>query len=393
MLQKTYKSIQMFIKLEASSGIILFLMALFALILSNSSLAPYYFSLQHLQIHLALGQKDFEFSLLHLVNEGLMSIFFLLVGLEIKREMLKGELSSIKRSILPFAAALGGMLVPSMIFLIINRQHPENWPGFAIPMSTDIAFSLGIIALLGQRVQSSLKIFLTALAIIDDLGAILIIAFFYTQDVYWLSLGLAFLCFCLLSFLNYKQIYHSVTYLSLGFLLWFLILKSGVHATVAGVLLAMVVPLDLSSSKISPLKVWEQNCHPWVAFIILPLFAFLNTGIEMDNFRLIHLMEPITLGIILGLTIGKFIGIFCFSKLLVKLKWAHLPQNSNYNSFSGIAIVCGIGFTMSLFIANLAFDSSNTTILAAIKMGVFVGSGLSAVIAYVWLYSLAYNKK
>jgi Na+:H+ antiporter, NhaA family len=358
---------------EASGGVVLMGAAALALVVANSPVSGAYFAVLHSYV---LG-----LSVLHWVNDALMAVFFLLVGLEIKREMLDGQLSTWPRRALPGIAALGGMLVPAVIYLAFNSGsdgHPRGW---AIPSATDIAFALGVLSLLGPRVPISLKVFLTALAILDDLGAVLIIAVFYTGDLNLYALGGAAFVLVLLSGLNRAGFTDLKPYLLLGIVLWFLVLMSGIHATLAGVALALTIPLRVSPGKpedaASPLHQLEHALQPWVAFLIVPVFGFANAGVSFSGMSFESLLNPVPLGVALGLFVGKQVGVFAFSWLVIRMDWADLPANATWAQFYGVALLCGIGFTMSLFIGLLAFPTS-PELQDATKLGVLFGSALSA---------------
>ena len=374
------KLFHQFTQLQTAGGILLGIATLIALFLANSPLESYYQNL--LQLTLNLGNLHLSF--LHFVNDGLMTIFFFLVSLEIKRELIQGELNSIDKALLPTMAAIGGMIVPALFYLFITHGHSEYTPGWAIPMATDIAFSLGVLSLLNKKIPNSLKIFLTALAIIDDLGAILVIAIFYTQQIGWLYLILAFACLIALIALNYFDINRFLPYLLFALPLWFFILKSGVHATIAGVLFGLTIPLRNSKQQPSLLNKLEHQLHPWIAYAILPIFAFANAGLSFAGLHWKTLAHPLPLGIIAGLFLGKQLGILSASWLAVKAKWAKLPHKANWQHIYGTALICGIGFTMSLFIANLAFSASETSSL--VRLGVLSGSALSGVLGYLVLF-------
>lgn len=374
------KLFNQFTQLQTAGGILLGIATLIALFLANSPLDSYYQNL--LQLTFNLG--DLHLSFLHFVNDGLMTIFFFLVSLEIKRELVQGELNSVEKALLPTMAAIGGMIVPALFYLFINHGHSEYTPGWAIPMATDIAFSLGVLSLLNKKIPNSLKIFLTALAIIDDLGAILVIAIFYTQQIGWLYLILAFACLIALVALNYFNINRFTPYLLFALPLWFFILKSGVHATIAGVLFGLTIPLRNSKQQPSLLKRLEHQLHPWIAYAILPLFAFANAGLSFTGLHWNTLAHPLPLGIIAGLFLGKQCGILSASWLAVKAKWAKLPHQANWQHIYGTALICGIGFTMSLFIANLAFSDSESSSL--VRLGVLSGSALSGILGYLVLF-------
>jgi NhaA family Na+:H+ antiporter len=362
-----------FLKSGAAGGVLLMLSAALALVIANSPAAPLYFA--------TLGAYVAGLSVLHWINDALMAVFFLLVGLEIKREFLEGQLSSWSRRALPGIAALGGMVAPALIYLAMTRGDSTATSGWAIPTATDIAFALGVLALLGSRVPVSLKIFLTALAIIDDLGAVIIIALFYTKGLSFPMLGLAGACIVALIVLNRMNVTRLWAYLGLGALLWFFVLKSGVHATLAGVALALTIPIgdgsDSDEPEHSPLHTLEHILHPWVAFLIVPIFGFANAGVSFAGMTPASAFAPVPLGIALGLFLGKQIGVFGFSWIAVKAGFAAMPAKTNFIQLYGIALLCGIGFTMSLFIGALAFDSPE--LAKATKIGVLLGSVASAV--------------
>ena len=381
-----------FFKLEAASGLVLLISAVIALIISNSNFSQLYF--ETLQSYLLIGINNIglKMSLQHWINDALMAVFFFFVTLEIKREFVLGELSSPKQALLPIIAAIGGMLVPALIYIYINFGNGDTINGWAIPSATDIAFSLGVLSLLGSRVPISLKVFLTALAIIDDLGAIIIIAFFYTGDLSIQYLSLLLLTFIALLILNKSGIKKFLPYLILGLILWFFTYQSGVHATISGVLLANVIPHRKKNEEYSLLTKIEHNISSYVAFGIMPLFALANAGVSLDGINLESFLSPVPLGIVLGLFVGKQIGVFLFSIISIKLKIAQMPNNANWMSFYGVGILAGIGFTMSLFIGNLAFVE-NIEYIDGVKIGVLTGSLLSALIGYSLLLLTAKNRK
>jgi NhaA family Na+:H+ antiporter len=359
-----------FLDSEAAGGLILMAAAALALVIANSPLAPAYFS--------ALAAYIGPLNLSHWINDGLMAVFFLLVGLEIKREFLDGQLSTWPRRVLPGIGALGGMAVPALIFLFINRGSPEVLRGWAIPTATDIAFALGVLSLLGNRVPASLKVFLTALAIIDDLGAVVIIALFYTAGLSLPYLAGAAGVLVVLIVLNRVRVLRLLPYLVLGALLWFLVLKSGVHATIAGVALALTIPLRRSPGighdlDASPLHRLEHALHKPVAFLIVPIFGFANAGVSLAGFGLGTLAQPLTLGIALGLVLGKLVGVFGSAVLAIKSGLADTPANARLSHLLGVALLCGIGFTMSLFIGLLAFPDS-PDLQSNVKIGILAGS-------------------
>ena len=373
-----------FFKLEAASGLLLLISAVIALIISNSDYSTLYF--ETLETYLFVGINNFgiKMSVLHWINDALMAAFFFFVTLEIKREFLQGELSNRKQALLPIIAAIGGMLVPALIYIYINFQNTVTLNGWAIPSATDIAFSLGVLSLLGSRVPLSLKVFLTALAIIDDLGAIVIIAIFYSGDLSIIYLSLLLLTFIGLLMLNRLNIKKFLPYLILGLILWFFTHESGIHATISGVLLATVIPHRKKENDFSLLIKVEHKISPYVAFGIMPLFALANAGVSLNGVNFNSLLSPVPLGILLGLFVGKQIGVFLFSIVSIKLKIAQMPNNSNWVSFYGVGILTGIGFTMSLFIGNLAFADS-TQYMDGVKIGVLAGSLLSTLVGYFLL--------
>ncbi len=373
-----------FFKLEAASGLILLISAIIALVISNSSYDSIYFDTLNKYIFIGIKNFGIKLSVLHWINDALMAIFFFFVTLEIKREFIQGELSSIKQAILPIIAAVGGMLVPALIYIYINLETPETLTGWAIPSATDIAFSIGILSLLGSRVPLSLKVFLTALAIIDDLGAIIIIAFFYTSDLSIKYLGLIIITFIILIMLNRFGVKKFLPYLVVGLCLWFFTHESGIHATIAGVLLAISIPHRNKEHDFSLLVKIEHRISLYVAYFIMPLFAFANAGVSLAGITFSSLLSPVPLGILLGLFIGKQVGVFIFSYGSIKLGIAQMPTNSNWVNFYGVGILTGIGFTMSLFIGNLAFVE-NTQYIDSVKIGVLAGSLLSTLIGYFLL--------
>ena len=381
-----------FFKLEAASGLVLLISAVIALIISNSNFSSLYFETLQSYLFIGINNIGLKMSLHHWINDALMAVFFFFVTLEIKREFILGELSSPKQALLPIIAAIGGMLVPALIYIYINFGNGDTINGWAIPSATDIAFSLGVLSLLGSRVPISLKVFLTALAIIDDLGAIIIIAFFYTGDLSIQYLSLLLLTFIALLILNKSGIKKFLPYLILGLILWFFTYQSGVHATISGVLLATVIPHRKKNEEYSLLTKIEHNISSYVAFGIMPLFALANAGVSLDGINLESFLSPVPLGIVLGLFAGKQIGVFLFSIISIKLKIAQMPNNANWMSFYGVGILAGIGFTMSLFIGNLAFVK-NIEYIDGVKIGVLTGSLLSALIGYSLLLLTAKNRK
>ena len=384
MINYISKPFKWFFKLEAASGLVLLFAAIIALIISNSNLSDLYFSTLNKYLFLGINDFGLKLSVIHWINDALMAIFFFFVTLEIKREFLQGELSSIKQAILPIVGAVGGMLIPALIYVYINLDTPGTLNGWAIPSATDIAFSIGILSLLGSRVPISLKVFLTALAIIDDLGAIIIIAFFYSGDLSINYLLLIFVTFILLIVLNKFGIKKFIPYLILGLFLWFFTHESGIHATIAGVLLACSIPHRKKEHDFSLLVKIEHGISPYVVYFIMPLFAFANAGVSLEGLTFASLLAPVPLGILLGLFVGKQIGVFLFSYASIKLGFAQLPSNANWVSFYAVGILTGIGFTMSLFVGNLAFIE-NTQHIDGVKIGVLSGSLLSTVIGYLLL--------
>lgn len=390
MLTSIYNAYREFIKLESASSILLLIGAILALVMSNSSWEHVYATLIH--THFVIWDIDVkppEFW----INDGLMAIFFLTVGLELKREMQEGQLSDPSQITLPILAAIGGMVVPALIYVAFNWHEPTTLNGWAIPAATDIAFSLGVLALLSNRVPFSLKIFLMALAIIDDLGAIVIIALFYSgHELHLLYLAFAALLLVIPWILfHWKGITNLTVYIIIGLVLWFCVLKSGIHATIAGVALAFVIPNVKDSHGHSPLHRLEHILHPWVAFGILPIFAFANAGVSFEGMTLGILWEPVPLGIVLGLFVGKQIGVFGFAWLTVKLGFAELPEKATWLTIYGVALLCGIGFTMSLFIGALAF--TDPKYMNEVRLGVLLGSFLSAIVGYLVLWIATVGKE
>ena len=390
MLRYLSSPFKWFFKLEAASGLVLLLSAIIALVISNSNLSELYFETLESYVFLGLNNFGLKLSVLHWINDVLMAIFFFFVTLEIKREFIQGELSNIKQAILPIIAAVGGMLVPALIYVYINFGNTETLNGWAIPSATDIAFSLGVLSLLGSRVPISLKVFLTALAIIDDLGAIVIIAFFYSGDLSVTNLSMMLVSFIILLTFNKFGIKKFLPYLIVGIFLWYFTHESGIHATIAGVLLAMTIPHRKKEKDFSLLIKIEHAISPYVAFGIMPLFAFANAGVSLDGLSLASLLDKVPLGILLGLFVGKQLGVFIFSYVSIKLKIAQMPNNSNWFNFYGVGVLTGIGFTMSLFVGNLAF-AENLQYMDGVKIGVLTGSLLSTLFGY-FLILLTPNK-
>ena len=390
MIQQITKPFKYFFKLEAASGLVLLFAAILALIISNGQLSNIYFST--LEKYIILGTKEFglKLSVLHWINDVLMAIFFFFVSLEIKREFLQGELSNPKQAMLPIIGAVGGMAVPAFFYIIINYSDSTTLNGWAIPSATDIAFSLGVLSLLGKRVPISLKVFLTALAIIDDLGAIVIIAFFYSGNIEIKYLILMLVSVILLVGLNKFKVKSFIPFLVVGVFLWDFTHQSGIHATIAGVLLALTIPHNIKNNKESMLLKLEHGLSPYVAFGIMPVFAFANAGVSLEGLTFKTLLNPVPLGIVLGLFFGKQIGVFVLSYISIKLKFADKPTGSTWPALYAVSILTGIGFTMSLFVGNLAF-ANNLEYIDGVKIGVLTGSLLSTLFGYFLL--LIFSKK
>jgi NhaA family Na+:H+ antiporter len=391
-IDKPLEMIREFFKLQAAAGILLGMTAILALIMNNSPLAGFYDLILTTPVVFQFGAFAIEKNLLLFINDGLMAIFFLLVGLEIKREILEGQLSSKEQVILPAVAALGGLAVPALIYAYINWGDSNAISGWAIPSATDIAFALGVITLLGNRIPESLKVCLVAIAIIDDLAAIIIIALFYTENLSIVSLGIGLIAILILYALNKKGITKLSPYIVVGIILWACVLKSGVHATLAGVVLAFFIPLR-AKNKLggSPARSLEHGLHPWVSYAVLPIFAFANAGVSLKGLSVEMIMQPITLGIALGLFFGKQIGVMAFTAIGVATKLCVLPKGVSWAQYYGMSLITGIGFTMSLFIGTLAFnDASNQT---AVRLGVIIGSLLSGVTGYLLLKFVSKEEK
>ncbi|NMN68008.1 sodium/proton antiporter (NhaA family) [Candidatus Pelagibacter ubique] len=384
MIKSLSKPFKWFFQLEAASGLVLLIAAIIALYVSNSNFSSLYFDTLNTYLFIGINSFGLKLSVLHWINDLLMAIFFFFVTLEIKREFIQGELSNFKKALLPIIAAVGGMVIPALFYIVINFGNSETLNGWAIPSATDIAFSLGILSLLGSRVPISLKIFLTALAIIDDLGAILIIAFFYSGDLSVSYLSLILVSYISLLILNKLGIKRFLPYLIIGSFMWFFTFKSGIHATIAGVLLASIIPHRIKTKDFSLLIKLEHAISPYVAFMIMPIFAFANAGVSLTGLSFSSLLQPVPLGILLGLFIGKQVGVMIFSFIAVKSGVAEMPDNSNWFSLYGVSILTGIGFTMSLFVGNLAF-MENTEYMDGVKIGVLAGSLLSTLFGYFLL--------
>jgi len=379
------KTLQRFFQNDAAGGICLIIAAALAMFLANFSLTGQtYQEFLAMPVEFRVGSLDISKNMLLWVNDALMAIFFLMVGLEVKREMVQGSLASSRQAAFPVIAALGGMALPAVLYLAFNFSDPITLHGWAIPTATDIAFALGILALLGNRVPVALKVFLMALAIIDDLGAIVIIALFYTSSLSLTSLAVAVAAIVVLALLNMFNVRRTGIYILVGAILWVAVLKSGVHATLAGVILGFFIPLQEKKGH-SPSKQLEHVLHPWVSFLILPLFAFANAGVVLSGVTMDSLTSHLPLGIMAGLLIGKPLGIGLFCWLALKLKLCSLPRGTSFRDIMSVGVLCGIGFTMSIFITSLAFDEAHSELITLAKLGILLGSVLSAVIGYTML--------
>jgi len=386
MLRVNGSFISSFLRLESAGGILLMAAAVLAMVCANTGLAAYYQLLLDVPVELRVGGLEIAKPLLLWINDGLMAVFFFLIGLELKRELVEGELSDPRNVILPGIGAVGGMLVPALIYAYFNYDDPVALQGWAIPAATDIAFALGILALLGPRVPISLKIFLTSLAIFDDIGAIMIIAFFYTANISAAALSVVGLCVPVLWLLNRRNVVAKSPYFLIGLIAWVAMLKSGVHATLAGILLAVFIPMkDRSNPEVSPLKALEQDLHATVAFFVLPLFAFANAGIDLRGITLEQATHGVSVGIALGLFLGNQFGIFGFCWLAIKARLASLPEDMSFSDMYGASVLCGVGFTMSLFIGSLAFEETGVNLLFDERLGIMVGSILSGLVGYAVL--------
>ena len=386
MTQQDESFIRRFLRQEAASGILLVVAAMLAIILANTPLEHYYTLLIDTPVAIRIGALEIAKPLLLWVNDGFMAVFFLLVGLELKREFLEGELSDRRNIILPGLGAVGGMLIPALIYTAFNHDNPQAMHGWAIPTATDIAFALGVLTLVGSRVPVSLKVFLTSLAIFDDIGAIIIIAIFYTSNISVTALVVASICIVLLFIMNRRGVSDKSLYILVGVVMWVGLLKSGVHATLAGVILAMFIPIKSThADDTSPLKTLEHDLHSTVAFFILPVFAFCNAGINMTALTSEQLFHNVPVGIAAGLFIGKQLGVFGFCWLAIKLGITKLPTGLSMTSLYGAAVLCGIGFTMSLFIGSLAFEESGINRTFDDRLGIIIGSVISGVLGYLIL--------
>ena len=386
MLNAANNAIANFFRMESSSGILLMVAAVLALVMANSPLAPYYALFIDTPVQVQIGALEIAKPLLLWINDGLMAVFFFLVGLELKRELLEGELSSMRKVVLPGFGAVGGMLIPATVYLLINAGDPQATSGWAIPAATDIAFALGILALLGSRVPISVKVFLTSLAIFDDIGAIVIIAVFYTDQISYAVFCLKRSCIPLLALFNRRGVEARSVYIAIGLVMWVSMLKSGVHATLTGVILAIFIPMrSAADPDYSPLREWEHDLHVVVAFFTLPLFAFVNAGISLQGVGLDQLTHGVPMGIALGLFVGKQLGVFGMCWLAIRLRLADMPEGMSWLSLYGTAILCGVGFTMSLFIGSLAFESTGVDRIFDERLGIIIGSLLSGVVGYLVL--------
>ncbi len=376
-------AISRFLRLESAGGVLLMIAAFTAIVLANTPLSSYYDLLLDTPVEIRIGALNIAKPLLLWINDGLMAVFFFLVGLELKRELLEGELSNMKSIVLPGVGAIGGMVMPALIYLYFNADDPVAVKGWAIPAATDIAIALGVLSLLGSRVPISLKVLLTSLAIFDDIGAIIIIAIFYTSKISITGLTVALCCLPILFFLNRRGVESRSPYLLVGMIIWVGLLKSGVHATLGGIVLAMFIPFkSRTAGTPSPLKSLEHDLHSVVAFFVLPVFAFANAGVQISQMSPDILLHDVSLGVALGLVLGKQIGIFCLCALAIKVGMAQMPRGMNWASLYGTSALCGIGFTMSLFIGSLAFEETGVNLLFDERIGIIVGSVLSGVIGY-----------
>ncbi|MBT9386419.1 Na+/H+ antiporter NhaA [Pseudooceanicola sp. CBS1P-1] len=376
------RELDRFFSSDASGGIFLILATALALIVANSALGPAYDEWLHTYLKISFGESELKNSLLHWINDGLMAVFFFLVGLELKYELLEGKLKNPSDVIMPGMAAVAGMACPAIVFVALNLGNAANLGGWAIPAATDIAFALGVLALVGPKVPSSLKIFLLTLAILDDMGAIVVIALFYTADLQVNYLLMALLPLAAMFVLHKRKVHRVAPLLMLGLVLWFLVLKSGVHATLAGVLTAFFIPLKDKYGK-SPLHALEHGLSPYVLFFIVPLFAFGNAGVVLKGMTFSDLLDPLALGVAGGLVIGKQVGVFAVVWIMVKTGLARMPAGASWGHIYGVACLAGIGFTMSLFIGTLSFDDA--TMMNSVRLGVLVGSAISAVLGFTVL--------
>ncbi|MBS9424643.1 Na+/H+ antiporter NhaA [Photorhabdus caribbeanensis] len=384
--------IRQFLKLEAAGGLLLIIAAIIALIMANSPLQDIYQQFLNLPVVVQFAALEINKPLLLWINDGLMAVFFLIVGLEVKRELLEGSLAGRDKAVFPVIAAIGGMVAPALIYLLFNGNDEFTRQGWAIPAATDIAFALGVMALLSKRVPTELKVFLLALAIIDDLGVIVIIALFYTKTVSLVALGLSAAMIALLVWMNWRGVEKTSAYLVVGAILWVCILKSGVHATLAGVIIGFLIPLR-SQNGHSPSESLEHGLHPWVAYLILPLFAFANAGVVLNGVTLNGLTDILPLGIAAALSLGKPLGIFLFSYISIKIGFAKLPQQINLKQIFAVSVLCGIGFTMSIFISGLAFEGVDESFSIYSRLGILMGSTIAAFMGYGLLRMVLPKKK
>jgi NhaA family Na+:H+ antiporter len=383
---RAYNSLIDFFRLEAAGGIMLVVAAIVALIVANSPLNSAYQDFLNFPVHIGVSDFAIRKPLVLWINDGLMAVFFLLVGLELKREFVEGQFADRKQVLLPAMCALGGMAMPMALYAAFNWNDPVALSGTAIPAATDIAFALGILSLLGSRVPVSLKLLLTAIAVADDLGAIIIIAIFYTSNLSLLSLAVAGAAIAGLYLLNKLAVMRLSAYLIIGLVMWVAVLKSGVHATLAGVVLGLCIPLGRSEeSSVRPSEKLEHFLHPWVAYFILPIFAFANAGVSLEGIQWSNLLDPIPLGIVMGLVIGKQVGVFGIAYVLLKLKWVRMPEGLSLPLLWGLSMLCGIGFTMSLFIGSLAFEGQGDLLQASYRLGILLASFIAAISAFVFL--------
>ena len=377
--------IQRFLKLESAGGILLLFSAAVAMLLANSPLSSQYNDFLNLPVSLQIGSFSINKTLIHWINDGFMAVFFVLVGMEVKKELFEGALSSYQQAIFPAIAAMGGMIVPALVYWFIAKQDPSLANGWAIPMATDIAFALGIMALLSKQVPLPLKIFLLALAIIDDLGAIVVIALFFSHELSVQALIFSGISILTLVLLNRFRVSALCAYMVIGVILWASVLKSGVHATLAGVIIGFCIPLKGKKGE-RPLHDFEHILAPWSSFVILPLFAFANAGVSFDGIDVSMISSPLLLAIACGLIIGKPVGVFGFSYISVKLGLAKLPDGINFKQIFAVAVLCGIGFTMSMFLASLAFDAdAGESVNTLSRLGILLGSTVSATLGYLFL--------
>lgn len=377
--------IQRFLKLESAGGILLLFSAAVAMLLANSPLSNQYNDFLNLPVSLQIGSFSINKTLIHWINDGFMAVFFVLVGMEVKKELFEGALSTYQQAIFPAIAAVGGMIVPALVYWFIAKQDPSLANGWAIPMATDIAFALGIMALLSKQVPLPLKIFLLALAIIDDLGAIVVIALFFSHELSVQALIFSGISILTLVLLNRFRVSSLCAYMVVGAILWASVLKSGVHATLAGVIIGFCIPLKGKKGE-RPLHDFEHILAPWSSFVILPLFAFANAGVSFDGIDVSMISSPLLLAIVCGLIIGKPVGVFGFSYISVKLGLAKLPDGINFKQIFGVAVLCGIGFTMSMFLASLAFDAdAGESVNTLSRLGILLGSTISATLGYLFL--------